>query len=112
MKSLEKKVNAGHINLIDKLKKEGIVKSSSVEQALKAVDRCDFVSKYTPFSDVYDDCPQPIGFSATISAPHMHAYALVFTSVQQLGTSSSWIQAKRKSSRCRIWHRDIVSRRI
>ncbi len=24
----------------------------------------------------YDDAPQPIGYRATISAPHMHAYAL------------------------------------
>ena len=34
-------------------------------------DRADFCP-YNP----YDDCPQSIGFNATISAPHMHAFAL------------------------------------
>ena len=32
-----------------------------------------------PFSTsqkAYEDRPQPIGYNATISAPHMHAYAL------------------------------------
>ncbi|CAH8860551.1 unnamed protein product [Trichobilharzia szidati] len=36
-----------------------------------AVDRGYFTS-----SNPYEDRPQPIGFAATISAPHMHAYAL------------------------------------
>ena len=36
-----------------------------------AVDRKDFCS-----SEPYRDSPQPIGSNATISAPHMHAYAL------------------------------------
>lgn len=34
-------------------------------------DRADFCSRYP-----YDDCPQSIGCNATISAPHMHAFAL------------------------------------
>eukprot|EP00330_Aristerostoma_sp_ATCC50986_P007355 CAMPEP_0114576632 /NCGR_PEP_ID=MMETSP0125-20121206/1366_1 /TAXON_ID=485358 ORGANISM="Aristerostoma sp., Strain ATCC 50986" /NCGR_SAMPLE_ID=MMETSP0125 /ASSEMBLY_ACC=CAM_ASM_000245 /LENGTH=196 /DNA_ID=CAMNT_0001765285 /DNA_START=39 /DNA_END=629 /DNA_ORIENTATION=+ len=38
---------------------------------MKAVDRY----YYCP-TDPYDDRPQSIGYNATISAPHMHAYAL------------------------------------
>ena len=77
MESLEKKVSDKHIALINQLKMRGIVKDPLIEKVLKSVDRADFVSKFTPPSDAYEDCPQPIGFSATISAPHMHAYALV-----------------------------------
>lgn len=32
---------------------------------------------YAP-NNPYSDCPQSIGYGATISAPHMHAYALEF----------------------------------
>ena len=32
--------------------------------------------KFFAPSDSYADSPQSIGFGATISAPHMHAYAL------------------------------------
>jgi protein-L-isoaspartate(D-aspartate) O-methyltransferase len=42
---------------------------------MKRVDR----ASYCPTSP-YDDCPQRIGFNATISAPHMHAYALQWLS--------------------------------
>lgn len=35
-----------------------------------AVDRCHFAPAHP-----YMDCPQPIGYGATISAPHMHAHA-------------------------------------
>ncbi|XP_003381070.1 protein-L-isoaspartate(D-aspartate) O-methyltransferase [Trichinella spiralis] len=45
--------------------------SESVEKAMLAVDR----GFYTD-SRPYIDSPQGIGFAATISAPHMHAYAL------------------------------------
>lgn len=32
---------------------------------------------YSPFHP-YMDSPQPLGYGATISAPHMHAYALEY----------------------------------
>ncbi|KAI8391359.1 protein-L-isoaspartate O-methyltransferase [Radiomyces spectabilis] len=38
---------------------------------MKAVDRRDYSRQYP-----YEDSPQSIGYGATISAPHMHAYAL------------------------------------
>lgn len=44
----------------------GIIKSDSVARAMLAVDR----SKYCPYAP-YTDSPQSIGYSATISAPHM-----------------------------------------
>eukprot|EP00486_Rosalina_sp_Unknown_P001920 CAMPEP_0201575494 /NCGR_PEP_ID=MMETSP0190_2-20130828/20713_1 /ASSEMBLY_ACC=CAM_ASM_000263 /TAXON_ID=37353 /ORGANISM="Rosalina sp." /LENGTH=263 /DNA_ID=CAMNT_0048005173 /DNA_START=23 /DNA_END=814 /DNA_ORIENTATION=- len=58
-------------DLIDQLSNKDIIKSQAVIAAMKKVDRADF----SP-SDPYDDCPQRIGYGATISAPHMHAHAL------------------------------------
>eukprot|EP00127_Corallochytrium_limacisporum_P004758 Clim_evm112s172 gene=Clim_evmTU112s172 len=43
--------------------------------AMQQVDRINFVSR-GDHAVAYDDCPQPIGYHATISAPHMHAFAL------------------------------------
>ena len=40
---------------------------------MEAIDR-GYYSKYNP----YQDSPQTIGYSATISAPHMVAYAFYF----------------------------------
>ena len=58
-------------DLIAKLKENGVVKSPRVEAAMLKVDR----AHYSPYSP-YTDSPQAIGYSATISAPHMHATAL------------------------------------
>ena len=49
----------------------GVIKTYAVKQAMLAVDRA-FFSPIHP----YTDSPQSIGYNATISAPHMHAYAL------------------------------------
>ena len=38
---------------------------------MSTIDRGDFIQ-----TQPYKDCPQKIGFNATISAPHMHCYAL------------------------------------
>jgi len=53
--------------------KQGVIKSQEVASVMKSVDRADYVAS----SSSYVDSPQPIGFHATISAPHMHAFALV-----------------------------------
>eukprot|EP00047_Mylnosiga_fluctuans_P017858 m.64934 g.64934 ORF g.64934 m.64934 type:complete len:262 (-) comp7295_c2_seq1:249-1034(-) len=58
-------------DMVDALQRHHIIKSEAVARAMKAVDRGDFAPR-----DAYMDAPQPIGFSVTISAPHMHAYAL------------------------------------
>ena len=47
------------------------IKEPRVIAAMTAVDR----AAYCP-TKPYVDSPQRIGFNATISAPHMHAYAL------------------------------------
>lgn len=49
----------------------GILRNPKAYQVMVETDRADFCP-----NDPYDDCPQSIGFNATISAPHMHAFAL------------------------------------
>ena len=49
----------------------GIIRNQKAYQVMVETDRADFCP-----NDPYDDCPQSIGFNATISAPHMHAFAL------------------------------------
>ncbi|XP_078261652.1 protein-L-isoaspartate(D-aspartate) O-methyltransferase [Rhinoraja longicauda] len=57
--------------LVNNLRKNGIIKTEKVYQVMLATDRCHYAK-----SNPYTDSPQSIGFQATISAPHMHAYAL------------------------------------
>lgn len=57
-------------DLIGCLKDQKIISSDKVEAAMLAVDRANYCR------DPYVDTPQPIGYGATISAPHMHAHAL------------------------------------
>lgn len=59
-------------NLIEKLFEYQIIKTQTVADAMKATDR----AKYCKTGSPYTDAPQRIGYSATISAPHMHAHAL------------------------------------
>ncbi|KAK6831581.1 hypothetical protein RU639_003126 [Aspergillus parasiticus] len=56
--------------LVDNLFKAGLVKNERVKTAMLGVDR----AHYAP-SRPYSDSPQPIGYGATISAPHMHGHA-------------------------------------
>ncbi|KAI9791038.1 MAG: hypothetical protein M1835_000582 [Candelina submexicana] len=56
--------------LINNLSSNGLITSQRVKDAMLGVDR----AHYSP-SAAYQDSPQSIGFSATISAPHMHAAA-------------------------------------
>ncbi|XP_073949392.1 protein-L-isoaspartate (D-aspartate) O-methyltransferase isoform X2 [Choristoneura fumiferana] len=58
-------------DLVRNLRKNGIIKSDAVANAMSLVDR----KNYCPYAP-YHDSPQSIGFAATISAPHMHAHAL------------------------------------
>ncbi|KAI8323557.1 protein-L-isoaspartate O-methyltransferase [Martensiomyces pterosporus] len=59
--------------LVDNLARASIIKSADVVSAMRAVDRGHF-TKTSP----YEDSPQYIGYGATISAPHMHGYALEY----------------------------------
>ena len=58
-------------DLVSKLKRNKIIKSRRVEDAMRKVDRGNYCS-ISP----YMDSPQAIGYGVTISAPHMHAHAL------------------------------------
>ena len=62
--------------LVDTLKLENVIKSEQVYNAMLYTDRGD----YCPGSSnwAYYDSPQSIDYNATISAPHMHAYALEY----------------------------------
>jgi len=62
---------SSNADLINNLYKNGIIKNERVKEAMLKVDR-GFFSRH----NAYDDSPQGIGYGVTISAPHMHAYAL------------------------------------
>lgn len=60
-----------NLDLIRQLKENSVLTSQKVEDAMSKVDRAHF-SAHNP----YKDSPQSIGYSVTISAPHMHVHAL------------------------------------
>jgi len=60
------------VELITNLQKNKLIKSDRIAEALKKVDRANYVLDK---QDAYRDSPQSIGYGATISAPHMHASA-------------------------------------
>lgn len=64
-------MNKAQKDLVHTLVFSGVIKNPEVAKIMERVDR-KYYSPYPP----YEDTPQPIGFGATISAPHMHAYAL------------------------------------
>eukprot|EP01112_Ceratiomyxa_fruticulosa_P001450 TRINITY_DN1155_c0_g1_i2.p1 TRINITY_DN1155_c0_g1~~TRINITY_DN1155_c0_g1_i2.p1 ORF type:complete len:231 (-),score=39.91 TRINITY_DN1155_c0_g1_i2:98-790(-) len=57
--------------LVLNLFKKGLISSKRVLDTMTKVDRV----HYTPINP-YNDSPEVIGYNATISAPHMHSYAL------------------------------------
>ncbi|KAG7379256.1 hypothetical protein PHYPSEUDO_008852 [Phytophthora pseudosyringae] len=79
--------------LVDNLARAGIVQSQRVTRAMKATDRSQYVSPEAGASvdpgaarpvspaQAYQDAPQRLGYEQTISAPHMHAYALELAAV-------------------------------
>ncbi len=60
-------------DLISSLQKNGRITSQKVADAMEQIDRAIFVPQEEP---PYMDHPVPIGYNATISAPHMHAICL------------------------------------
>ncbi|ALC46626.1 Pcmt [Drosophila busckii] len=66
-------VGADNADLIRQLREYGVIASESVASAMVATDR----KHYSP-RNPYMDAPQPIGGGVTISAPHMHAFALEY----------------------------------
>jgi len=72
-KPISIKENPLNTKLVQDLRRNGNINSSEVESCMKSIDRGDFTSM-----SPYIDCPQSIGYGATISAPHMHAAALEY----------------------------------
>ncbi|XP_012265383.2 protein-L-isoaspartate(D-aspartate) O-methyltransferase-like [Athalia rosae] len=64
--------------MVEKLKNAGIIGSDKAEEAMLRIDR----GKYCHEVDPYLDRPRKIGYNVTISAPHMHAYALTMMTEQ------------------------------
>ncbi|POM81702.1 Protein-L-isoaspartate O-methyltransferase [Phytophthora palmivora] len=69
--------------LIKNLKRKGVISSEAVFNAMMKTDRAKYLSQIeTPDGghvgelQAYQDVPHPIGYHQTISAPHMHGYAL------------------------------------
>ncbi|KAE8036884.1 hypothetical protein FH972_009517 [Carpinus fangiana] len=59
--------------MVEHLKTYGVITSKKVAEVLESIDRALFV----PDGNApYYDSPVPIGYNATISAPHMHATCL------------------------------------
>ncbi|HEX8946966.1 MAG TPA: protein-L-isoaspartate O-methyltransferase [Candidatus Paceibacterota bacterium] len=61
--------------LIQALKESGALKTAAVEDALRAVDRADFVPEELR-ADAYLDTALPIGYGQTISQPTVVAFCL------------------------------------
>lgn len=73
-----------NLELISNLRANGIIKSVLVFNALAAVDRKNYVA-FNP----YEDAPQMLVRGQTISAPHMHAYALELLEKEALRDNAS-----------------------
>jgi len=58
--------------MVERLLRDGLIKSERVKEAFMAVDRKHFVGKAN-LPVAYVDRPLPIGYGQTISAPHMVA---------------------------------------
>lgn len=54
----------------------GLISRGPVYDALASTDRAHFFPESCPDEVRYQDAPYPIGYGATISAPHMHAHVL------------------------------------
>ncbi|XP_020885311.1 protein-L-isoaspartate O-methyltransferase 2 isoform X2 [Arabidopsis lyrata subsp. lyrata] len=65
--------SSGKKSMVENLKRYGVISSKRVAQVMEALDRGLFVPVG---SSAYVDTPVPIGYNATISAPHMHATCL------------------------------------
>ncbi|KAJ8771265.1 hypothetical protein K2173_026442 [Erythroxylum novogranatense] len=59
--------------MVKHLQTYGMIRSEKIAQVMEEIDRGLFVPDGT---QAYVDSPMPIGYNATISAPHMHAMCL------------------------------------
>ncbi|MBI4132760.1 MAG: endolytic transglycosylase MltG [Candidatus Sungbacteria bacterium] len=81
--------------LIRELKQQGVLRSSYVEQAFRAIDRKDFV-RPEHRAEAYANYPLPIGEGQTISQPYTVAFMLDLLDprpgerILDVGTGSGW----------------------
>ena len=68
---LKYSANKCNKDLVEQLVQGSILKTKECIDAMMKTDRKFYAPHYP-----YVDNPQSIGYGATISAPHMHAYAL------------------------------------
>jgi len=64
--------------LINNLFRYGLIKTPFVREAMKRVDRKNFLRLPETFGEAYADVPLPLNSQVTISAPHIHAMALEY----------------------------------
>ncbi|KAJ0680279.1 putative protein-L-isoaspartate(D-aspartate) O-methyltransferase [Helianthus annuus] len=62
--------------MVEQLQRCGIIQSKKVKKVVEAMESVDRALFVPDGSVAYEDSPMPIGFNATISAPHMHATCL------------------------------------
>jgi protein-L-isoaspartate(D-aspartate) O-methyltransferase len=92
-----KKISSNAL-LVAYLKEKRHIQASAVEAAMLKVDRARYVHGQ---DEPYEDKAQPIGFNATLSAPHMHAIGLEILSevikpgahVLDVGAGSGYMSA-------------------
>ena len=63
-------------SLVAALRANHILKHPACVDAMRKVDRGNYVPREFAGTEAYEDHPLPIGYNATISAPHMHAACL------------------------------------
>ena len=74
-----------NIHLCENLRKENIISNENVFNAMSKTDRAFYANNP---ATAHKDCPQYLGHGATISAPHMHAYALELLHDQIMKTNA------------------------
>jgi len=85
-------------DLVNHLVSKGTLKSTSIIEAFRNIDRADFVLDST-VSDVYEDYPLQIGYQQTISQPTTVAMMLEMLSPEEgdnildIGSGSGWTTA-------------------
>lgn len=81
--------------LVEHLQKTGVLRSPSVIEALRAVDRADFVPTELQHL-AYEDAPLPIGYGQTISQPYTVVFMLEELAIREgdrvfeVGYGSGW----------------------
>jgi protein-L-isoaspartate(D-aspartate) O-methyltransferase len=93
-----KKISPAYQALLEQLKAEGVLRTSSIISAFEAIDRRDFVPPAL-VDNAYVNAPLPIGQGQTISQPLTVAFMLELLSPQagqkilDVGSGSGWTTA-------------------